>query len=146
MQADILDALRRGANEDALSLARAATTANPQDPQAHRALAMALRASGDSDAALVSIDRAIALAPEDAELHFHRAGYLVGGRQLEAAQAALSQTVELDPNQFGAYVMQAQLALGRGDVDDAERLARLAARVERSEEHTSELQSRMRTS
>src|SRR3546814_1900612 len=80
---------------------------------------MALRASGDSDAALVSIDRAIALAPEDAELHFHRAGYLVGGRQLEAAQAALSQTVELDPNQFGAYVMQAQLALGRGDVDDA---------------------------
>src|SRR3546814_13963102 len=26
--------------------------------------------------------------------------------------------------------MQAQLALGRGDVDDAERLARLAARVE----------------
>src|SRR3546814_3334019 len=124
MQADILDALRRGANEDALSLARAATTANPQDPQAHRALAMALRASGDSDAALVSIDRAIALAPEDAELHFHRAGYLVGGRQLEAAQAALSQTVELDPNQFGAYVMQAQLALGRGDVDDAERLAR----------------------
>src|SRR3546814_15253090 len=80
MQADILDALRRGANEDALSLARAATTANPQDPQAHRALAMALRASGDSDAALVSIDRAIALAPEDAELHFHRAGYLEIGR------------------------------------------------------------------
>src|SRR3546814_1667292 len=92
---------------------------------------------------------------------------LVGGRQLEAAQAALSQTVELDPNQFGAYVMQAQLALGRGDVDDAERLARLAARVEpkhpwtrllegsvalergdadRSEEHTSELQSLMRIS
>src|SRR3546814_18892990 len=113
MQADILDALRRGANEDALSLARAATTANPQDPQAHRALAMALRASGDSDAALVSIDRAIALAPEDAELHFHRAGYLVGGRQLEAAQAALSQTVAPDPNQFGAYVTHAQMALGR---------------------------------
>ncbi len=129
MQADILDALRRGANEDALSLARAATTAHPDDPQAHRALAMALRASGDSDAALASIDRAIALAPEDADLHFHRAGYLLGGRQLEAAQAALSQSVELDPNQFGAYVMQAQLALGRGDLDEAERLARLAGRV-----------------
>src|SRR3546814_12640581 len=113
---------------DALSLARAATTANPQDPQAHRALAMALRASGDSDAALVSIDRAIALAPEDAELHFHRAGYLVGGRQLEAAQAALSQTVELDPNQYGAYVMQAQLALGRRDVDDAEQIGRAVCR------------------
>jgi Flp pilus assembly protein TadD len=133
MQADILEALRRGATDDALSLARAATTAHPEDPQAHRALAMALRASGDGDAALASIDRAIALAPDDADLHFHRAGYLLHGSQFDAAQAALSQTVQLDPNQFGAYVMQAQLALMRGDVDEAERLARLAARV--SPEH-----------
>jgi Flp pilus assembly protein TadD len=133
MQADILDALRRGANEDALSLARAATTAHPEDPQAHRALAMALRASGDGDAALASIDRAIALAPDDADLHFHRAGYLLHGSRFDAAQAALSQTVQLDPNQYGAYVMQAQMALMRGDLDEAERQARLAARV--SPEH-----------
>src|SRR3546814_19078388 len=98
---------------------------------------MALRASGDSDAALVSIDRAIALAPEDAELHFHRAGYLVGGRQLEAAQAALSPTVELAPNQFGAYVMPAQLALGRGHADDAARPAQPAARAETDPERNS---------
>lgn len=129
MQADILDALRRGANEDALSLARAAIADHPEDPQAHRALAMALRASGDGDAALASIDRAIALAPDDADLHFHRAGYLLHGSRLDAAQAALSQTVQLDPNQFGAYVMQAQLALMRGDLDEAERQARLAERV-----------------
>ena len=129
MQADILDALRRGANEDALSLARAATATHPEDPQAHRALAMALRASGDGEAALASIDRAIALAPDDADLHFHRAGYLLHGSQFDAAQAALSQTLQLDPNQFGAYVMQAQMALMRGDLDEADRLARLAARV-----------------
>lgn len=129
MQADILDALRRGANEDALSLARAVTATHPEDPQAHRALAMALRASGDGEAALASIDRAIALAPDDADLHFHRAGYLLHGSQFDAAQAALSQTLQLDPNQFGAYVMQAQMALMRGDLDEADRLARLAARV-----------------
>lgn len=129
MQADILDALRRGANDEAIALARAAVAADDQDPQAHRLLAMALRASGDYEAALASIDRAIALAPDDADLHFHRAGYLVGRSELEAAQAALSQSVQLDPNQFGAYVMQAQLALGRGDVEEAERQTRLAARV-----------------
>lgn len=130
MQAEILDALRRGANDEALALARAAVDADAQDPQAHRLLAMALRAGGDDGAALASIERAIALAPDDADLHFHRAGYLVGRRDLEAAQAALSQSVQLDPNQYGAYVMQAQLALSRGDLDEADRNARLAARVD----------------
>ncbi len=129
MQANILDALRSGAYAQAVALARDAIVAAPDDPQAHRALAMALRASGDTDAALASIDRAIALAPDDADLHFHRAGYLLGESQVEAAQAALSQSVQLDPNQFGAYVMQAQLAMARGDLDEAERVAKLAARV-----------------
>jgi tetratricopeptide (TPR) repeat protein len=129
MQEDILDALRRGANDEALTLARVAVAGRANDPQAHRALAMALRAVGSDDAALASIDHAIALAPEDADLHFERAGYLLGGRQIEAALAALSQSVQLDPNQFGAYVMQAQLALGRGDIDEADRIGRLLARI-----------------
>ena len=44
-------------------------------------------------------------------------------------RSALTQASGLDPNQFDAYAMQAQLALGRGDLDEAERLSRLAARV-----------------
>ncbi|MGH8032060.1 MAG: tetratricopeptide repeat protein [Luteimonas sp.] len=130
MQADILDALRRGANDEALSLARKDVADDHHNPDAYRLLAMTLRASGDNVAALASVDRAIALAPDDADLHFHRAGYLLGERRVDAAQVALSQSVQLDPNQFGAYVMQAQLALARGDVGEAERIARLASRVD----------------
>lgn len=129
MQERIYDALRRGAHAEALTLARDAIAATPDQPQAHRWLALALDAGGDRDAALASIDRAIALAPEDADLHFQRAGFLLGKRDVDAAQAALSQSVQLDPNQFGAYILQAQLAIARGDLDESQRLARLASRI-----------------
>ena len=48
---------------------------------------------------------------------------------MDAAQVALARASGLDPNQFDAYIIQAQLAFGRGDLDEAERLSRLAARV-----------------
>lgn len=130
MQDRILDALRRGAHDEALTLARQAVADAPQDADSRKLLAMALRTAGDRDAALVELDAALALAPDDAELHFQRAGMLLDSRDMEAALSALSQSVKLDPNQFGAYVMQAQLAIGRGDLDEAERQHRLAARVE----------------
>lgn len=126
----ILDALRRNAVGEALLAARELVAEHPGDAEAHRWLAAALQQSGDPQAALASIDAAIALAPEMASLHVARAGLLVGIRQTDAAQAALSQASGLDPNQFDAYAMQAQLALGRGDLDEATRLSRLAARVE----------------
>ena len=125
----ILDALRRGAVADALTAAEALVAERPDDPQALRWLSTAQMQAGQADAALATIDRAIALAPENADLHLARAGVLVGSRRNEDAQAALSQATVLDPNQFTAYLIQGQLALGRGDLDEAERLSRLAARV-----------------
>ncbi len=129
MQERILDALRRGAHAEAVDLARRAADDAPQDAAAQRLLAVSLRAAGDLDGARAALDAALALAPDDADLHFQRAGLLLDARDLENAQAALSQSVTLDPNQFGAYVMQAQLAFGRGDLDEAERQYKLAARV-----------------
>lgn len=130
MQEQIFDALRRHDAGGALALAEAAVAADPGQAQPLLWLAMAQRAAGRQDDAIASIDRAIALAPEDAGLHFHRAGLLLGRRDMAAAQAALSDTLALDPNQYPAYIVQAQLALGRGDLDEAERLQRLAGRIE----------------
>lgn len=129
MQEQIFDALRRNAPAEALALAQAAVDADPAAARPQLWLAMALRASGRGDEALAAIDRAIALDPDDADLHFHRAGLLLGRSDIAGAQSALSASVELDPNQFGAYILQAQLALGRGDLDEAGRLARLATRL-----------------
>ncbi|MDH5833367.1 tetratricopeptide repeat protein [Luteimonas kalidii] len=130
MQDQILEALRRGANDEALALARRYAQAEPDSASAHRMLAMALGATGDREGALATVDRALDIARDDPDLHFQRAALLAGDRDVEGARAALERSVELNPNQFGAYILQAQLALTRGDLDEAERLARVAARLE----------------
>lgn len=129
MQEQIYEALRSGAHDQALALARDAVAADPQGARPQLWLAMASRAAGLDDDAMAAIDRAIARAPDDADLHFHRAGLLLGRSDVDGAQSALSASVTLDPNLFGAYILQAQLALGRGDLDEAERQGRLAARL-----------------
>lgn len=129
MQDQIIQALRRDAADEAVRLARQWLASAPNEPQAYRWLASALRQQGEADAALDNISRAIALDPDSADLHLERAGLLLGARQIGQAEAALAQSLELDPNQFQAYVTRAHLALGRGDLDEAERLSRTAARV-----------------
>jgi Flp pilus assembly protein TadD len=129
MHARILDALRRGAHAEALSLARVAVADSPQDAQAHAMLAHAARANGDLATAQSAIARAVLLAPDDAALHFQRAGFLLGDHKFSEAQAALNRSIDLNPNQFDAYIAQAQIAVGRGEYDEAERLQRLAARI-----------------
>ena len=130
MYESIIDALRRGAHDEAAVAAREAVSAAPDDAQAHRWLAAAQAAQGEREAAMDSLNRALRLAPDDADLHFQRAGLLLGTGQVQAAQSALEQSAVLDPNQFGAWILQAQLALGRNDLAEAERLQRLAARID----------------
>ncbi|GAB3345121.1 tetratricopeptide repeat protein [Lysobacter tyrosinilyticus] len=129
MYETLIDALRRGAAAEALSAAREAVTANPNDATAHRLLGAALQMSGDRAAALQAVEAALELAPDDSGLHVERAALLVGRHELDEAQAALATAVGLDPNQFAAYVIQGQLALSRGDIDEADRVGRLAARI-----------------
>lgn len=129
MQQQIIEALRRGAVDDAVIQARAWVEHEPAQAQAARWLAAALQQQGEHAAALRAIDAAIALAPEQAELHLLRAGLLLAQRELSAADAALARSSALDPNQFTAYVMQAHLAIARQDLDEAERLIRTATRL-----------------
>lgn len=126
----VYDALRRGAHDEALTLARQFATDTPHDAQAHLALAQAARLSGDKTSAQQAIARAVLLAPEDASMHMMRAGFLIEEQRLNEAQAALGRATTLDPNQYEAYLLQAQLAMGRGDLEETRRLQRLAARVE----------------
>lgn len=130
MYEKIIGALRRNANDEALAEAMALVALHPADAQAHRWLAIAQQQAGDYKAAIGSIDQAIALLPEDGDLHLARAGVLLSMRRTEDAQSALAQTTGLDPNHFVAYLMQAELALSRGDLEEAARFSRLAARVE----------------
>lgn len=130
MQDTILQALRRNAADEAAQLAREWIQAEPEQPQAHRMLALALQQQGQHDAAMASLQRGLELAPDNAEMHLQHAGLLLALRQFDAAGSALDRTAELNPNELGAYLMQAHLALSRNDVDEAERITRTAARVD----------------
>ncbi len=129
MQDKIIEALRRNANQEAVSLAREWAAAEPQRAQAHRWLALSLQQDQQLEAAQASLEQALALAPQEAALHLQHAGLLLALRQLDAANQALDRSTALNPNEFSAYLMQAHLALGREDIDEADRLARLAERV-----------------
>ena len=85
---DIRAALDQGDVARALDLARAAADAHPGEAGLQRLLATAQRAAGQTANAMASIDRAIALDPDEAQAHFDRAGLLLGERQADAAQAA----------------------------------------------------------
>ena len=129
MQDQILQALRRDATDEAVRLAREWLASAPGEAQAYRWLATALRQQGEAEAALDNTSRAIALDPENADLHLERAGLLLGLRQFDAAGDDLARSTGLDPNQFRAYLAQAHLAMARGELDEVERLSRTAARI-----------------
>ena len=126
----IIEALRRGANAEALEAARAWVAEAPDLADAQRWLAVASAESGDVEGALAHVAQAVELAPDDAELHLLRGTLLLNLRQGDPARTALAKATELDPNQAPAYFLQAQLALARGDVGEAERLAKYAARLD----------------
>lgn len=130
MQDAITDALRRGATAEALDAARAWVDEAPDLADARRWLAVALAQAGEVDAALAEIEGALALAPDDAELHLVQGSLLLSRRDAGTARAALSRATELDPNQLPAYLLQAQVALATGDLAEAQRLAKYAARID----------------
>ncbi len=123
------DALARRDAEAALAAARAALDSDPEQADAHHALGLALRLSGQFEEAARALDRAAELDPERAAYQFARASLALARRQLETAESALEQTLQLDPNLLPAYVLGAHLALGHGDRDKAEALTRRAERV-----------------
>lgn len=129
MQDQIIDALHRQAHAEALSLARAWCASAPGEAQAQRWLAAALQQYGEHKAALTASEAALALAPELPELHLQHGLLLLAQHDLSGADAALSRSTRLDPNQFNTYVMQAHLAIARGALDEAEQLSRTAARI-----------------
>lgn len=130
MQAQILDALRRGDTDAAVDVARSRVAETPDDADAQRLLALALRSAGDVEGASQAIERAIALAPDDARLHLAQAGLLLGASDIDGARQSLQAAIGVNPNQFAAYVMQGHLAAVGNDLEEAARLARLAERIE----------------
>jgi capsular polysaccharide transport system permease protein len=110
--------IRCGRIDDAAELLEDAAVAVPE-PRPLRVLSAAEMLRDRWEAALAAIDRALAIAPDNAEYHVHRGHLLwrLGG--VAAAAAAFERAAVLDPS--GADVKRAQMSLymAAGQVSEA---------------------------
>lgn len=127
---EIRGALRAGNADAALAPALRWTEAEPANAEAWLWLAHARAAARDSAAAGVALERALALAPERADLLAARAYLDLQARDLERAEAGLKDALAQDPNQLGAYIALAHLAMSRGDLAEAEQHVAYARRID----------------
>src|SRR5262249_51793825 len=88
--------LNRGDAKEALSWAKQAVEAAPDDFAAHKVLGQALLETGDADTAIAELQKGITLAPESPSLHFQLArAYQKVGR-LEDANKEREEFTRLD--------------------------------------------------
>lgn len=98
------------------------------DPDALAMQANVAAEKGDRDGSIASIKKAIAVAPNRADLHANLGAYLgQGGKDLPGARAELEKAVELDGKNVQARQLLAALLLAQKDYAGAE--AQLKAAV-----------------
>lgn len=129
MLADITEALGRGDTAAALAHARDLLAQEPGNAQAHQLLGVALQRTGDVRGARAAFERAVELAPDQAEHRVSLASMQLASGEREPALRLLAEAVQLNPNLLVAYVLLAQDALANGNIDEAERNLRLAQRI-----------------
>lgn len=118
----------RGRPADAVRLLVRATGLWPQDALLQNNLGAVLRDGGDRKGALVAFRKACELDPELAAAWLNLGMTLLGGIEVDQAEAALARAVRLEPRHFIARIGHAHALgkLGRTDTAIAEYRAALA--------------------
>ena len=111
--------LRTGRFDEAAEIMLEAVDAHPQDEVAFRLLSAAQMLRGRTEDALDAIDRALALAPETAEYHLHRANLLYRLGRLDDAAEAFERAAALDPSNPDAKRSQLTVYFDSGRFTEA---------------------------
>jgi hypothetical protein len=108
---------------------RHAAEEEPGSAQAHANLGVVLLNEGKAEAALRELDQAQALGRTEPEVDFRRGLLLLAlGREAEA-EAAVRTALGKDGSIGRAHALLGEIHLRRGQLDEAEREARIAARL-----------------
>ncbi|MBM4373868.1 MAG: tetratricopeptide repeat protein [Deltaproteobacteria bacterium] len=86
------------------------------------------------DDAVEYASRALELSPDDAEGHYRLAAMHRRRQDLDRAMRELRKAITKDPRLFKAHFDLAELAVSRGEFEEADRLYRLVIRSSRDEE------------
>lgn len=117
--AELLLRVGRADNAAELLNSAAAASADAADPRLFRILSAAAMVQGRLEAALATVDRAIAGAPDVAEYHIHRGHLLWRLGDIAAAALALNHAAALDPTSRELKRAQLSLFLAAGLVSEA---------------------------
>lgn len=115
----------KGRHEEAQKLAARALEIDPGCAEAHAILAEVRRSQSGPQSALEEIDQALARAPADAELFFHRSALLAELGRFEEALVDSARALQLRPEHSGNRAHHALLRAAAGQLDTAQ--AELAA-------------------
>lgn len=111
--------LRGGRTDDAVWLLNAATERDPADAMLWRLLSTAEIERDALVPALAAIDRAVILAPDNAEYHLHRGHLLFRAGDFAGAAEAIERAADLEPTSSAAQRARLDLALAEGQLSAA---------------------------
>ena len=111
--------LRRGRIDDAAELLRAAGGRDPGDARVLRVLSAVEMMLDRVDAALIAIDRALAIMPQAAEYYLHRGHLLHRLGDIAAAGEAFDRAAALEPDSPAVTRAQMTLYLDSGRITEA---------------------------
>ncbi len=127
---DLADLLvSRGDHRQALDLYRQVLAIDSRHAGARFAYGVALRETGDRDAAIGELRAAVGLAPEAVQAHVELARTEFQRRRFTEALLAAEAAVALKPVPVGAWLVHADALEANGRVDDALRSLASAAQV-----------------
>jgi tetratricopeptide (TPR) repeat protein len=120
-----------GGPEDAVRFAAAAVALRPASPEAHLALAYALKARGKLDESIEETRQAIRLKPDLPGAFVVLGDALRGLRKLDEAAASYRKALEIDPpGDIRPLLGLGQIMAEKGKPDEAETLFRQAVRAQ----------------
>jgi capsular polysaccharide transport system permease protein len=111
--------LRSGRRNDAVALLDAATGRDPADPRLWRLISAAESQQDATDTALIAIERALLLAPDNAEYHLHHGHLLYRAGDFTTAAEAINRAAALDPTSQAMRRAQLDLLLAHGQLAEA---------------------------
>lgn len=99
----------------AAAVARSAVALQPNDPRAVEALARALQASGDTQQAVVTLNRLTSLMPRSPQPYLLLADVHFAAKDIPATEQALGRALQIAPDLIEAQVRLAGVQLERRD-------------------------------
>jgi arylsulfatase A-like enzyme/Tfp pilus assembly protein PilF len=103
---------------------------SPGDVYSRSILANAYEQVGDTERAMTNLQMAIETEANNEGLWLSVAGIHLMERKFKEAEAALDKALEIEPESAQAYVLRGQIAINRGQEDEAMRLYKQAAEMD----------------